>query len=314
VEINCVPLPPKPKSWDEVYAITKNLHDVPIEEIEKGQAIWDYDFTSSDMRHCGRKGCKQVHGHGWIVDLKDGRFVHVGKDCAKNYANADLWQAQVAVYNERVRREAQNTAICNARDRAQTLFYWLDNNEQMRVAATLFSSFSSQARGPLLDDLRKRAEKDDVAVRKEVRLSIEEIERRREMATVIRPDGTTFIPQVPTSEFLSLGRLRGIGCFKYDIGDLARTVEKNASILLTSSHGEMTKQYLDELSRVASAMGNAKRHIERATNDVSLFLQSDNLVLLAKTDAALRQGIVSITVDGDRVVFTRKDHWQKFAA
>ena len=159
METKYVPLPPKPTCWDDVYAITKNLHDVPIEEIEKGQAIWDYHFSSSDMRHCGRKGCPQVHGYGWIVALKDGRFVHVGHDCAEKYANVDLWKTQVAVYNERVRRDAQNTAICNARDRAQTILFWLDNNEQMRAAADLFASFSSGARGPLLDDLRRRAEK-----------------------------------------------------------------------------------------------------------------------------------------------------------
>ena len=93
-----------------------------------------------------------------------------------------------------------------------------------------------------------------------------------------------------------------------------RTVEKNAFALLVGGHGEMTKQDLDESSRIANEMGNAKRHIERVTNDLSLFLQSENLRLLARTNAALRQGIISITVEGDRVVFTRKDHWQKFAA
>lgn len=62
-------LPSKPLSWDDVRSITGWLLDVPIADIEQGQLIHDYDFGSADMRSCGREGCRQVHGHGWIVGL-----------------------------------------------------------------------------------------------------------------------------------------------------------------------------------------------------------------------------------------------------
>src|SRR5690348_8441957 len=121
-------LPPKPQSWDDVFKITGGLHGVPIKEIEAGLLLWEYELSPKDRRHCGREGCKQIHAHGWLVDLNGGRFVHVGKDCANKYANRETWQAKVGDYYERIRRAAQDRAFCEAREQAQSIIHWLDNN------------------------------------------------------------------------------------------------------------------------------------------------------------------------------------------
>lgn len=314
VEANYGPLPPKPTNWADIFMITGELYGVSITDIEQGRVDWEYDFSSSDTRHCGRQGCKQVHGHGWIVALRDGRYVHVGNDCARKYASPDLWQAQVTGYNKRIRKEAQTKAVFQARERAQSILYWLDNNSQLRVATAIYASFVKEANGSLLSDLHKRANKGEPEVRKEVRLSDEDIMRRREALTQIRADGTTYTPHIPSVELITTGMLRGIGCFKQDVAYLARHLERDALYLLRNSHGEMTKHELDAVLNVINELGNTKRKVERAVSDISLFFTEANLKVLLSTDAARSQGVVGIAMQSDQVIFTRRAHWGKRAA
>lgn len=307
-------LPPRFKSWEDVFAVTNGLRDVPIEEIEAGQLVWPYDFTSKDMRPCGRDGCKQVHGYGWVVALRDGRFVHIGNDCAQKYANAVVWQAQMNAHSERVRKEVQERSFAMARDQAQADLHWLDNDSELPLAKKLYASLVAELRGPLLDNLRKRAEKGDAVITKERRLTDEEIRSRRESQTVIREDGTTFTPQISPFEDVPLGRLRGINCFKDGIGELVRDLERSSSLLLQKSHGEMSKEEVKDMTMVAGNAKNIKRKLERSVGDLFSFLVDENLRLLAHSPLANQQGVLSIAVDNDRVVVTRKAHWGSRAA
>ena len=307
-------LPPRPRTWEDVYAITKRLHGVSIKEIEEGRLVWPYEFSSSDMRPCGRGGCQKPHGHGWIVALKDGRYVHIGKDCAKAYANPELWQANLGVYKERVRREAQERALCEAREQAQAVLFWLDNEVELPLARQLFDSLLMELRGPLLDDLRKRAEKGNVDVTREHRLSDAEVNARRHAQTIVKEDGTTFTPHVSPFETTTIGRLRGIGCFRNEIPDLLRYLERDALLLLRNSHGEMSKSDLDEMSRLATDSRNNKRKLERSVSDLFSFLEPANLALFASTQLAKQQGVLDVAVQGGAIEITKKAHWGSRAA
>lgn len=306
--------PPRPLSWADVYAITGELHGVSIRDIEQGDLVWPYDFTSADMRPCGREGCRQIHGHGWIVALKDGRYVHIGNDCARKYANAELWSERLDTYNERVRKEAQDRAYCEAHGRAQSVLYWLDNNDQLPVSKRLFVSVVDGLRGPLLDDLRKRAERGDAEVTKERRLTAAEISDRRQAQTIIRLDGTTYTPSVAPVETVKIGRLRGLGCFSNDICDLLRLLERDAMFLLKRSHGEMSKNELDDMRRISNEIGNAKRRLERAIDDLRLFLDDANMRLLTSTELARSQGVLGIHVEHGQLFVTKRSHWDKRVA
>ena len=307
-------LPPRPQTWEDVFAITNRLHGVAIKEIEEGRLVWPYEFTSTDMRPCGREACKQLHGHGWIVALKDGRFVHIGKDCAKAYANPDLWAAQIGVYNERVKRQAQERALCEAHEHAQSILFWLDNDREVPLARQLYDSIIAELRGPLLEDLRKRAEKGNADVTKERRLSDTEISGRRQAQTIVREDGSTYVPHVSPFETITIGRLRGIGCFRNEISDLLRYLERDALFLLRKSHSEMSKNELNDMSRLASDMRNNKRALEKSISDLFLFLEDKNLQLFANTHLAKEQGVVTVEVQGGILVVTKKAHWGARAA
>ena len=306
--------PPRPRTWDDVYAITNRLHGVSIKDIEEGRLLWPYEFSSSDMRPCGREGCKQLHGHGWIVSLKDSRYVHIGKDCAKTYANPDLWKANIGVYKERVRREAQERALCEARVQAQAILFWLDNEVDLPLARQLFDSLLTGLRGPLLDDLRKRAEKGNIDVTREHRLSGAEVESRRQAQTIVKDDGTTFTPHVPPIEIITIGRLRGIGCFRNEITDLLRYLERDAFLLLRNSHEDMSKSDLDEMSRLAIEARNNKRKLEKSLSDLLLFLEPANLALFASTQLAKQQGVLGFSVQGRTIEVSKKAYWGSRAA
>lgn len=146
---------------------------------------------------------------------------------------------QVGAYNERIRLEAILNAISNARDLAQGFIFWLDNDPNLQYAKEVQASFVNEANGPLLDDLRNRAERNSVDVMKEIKLSSDEIARRRQAQTLIKKDGSTHSPHISPYEFVSIGRLRGVGCFKCDISTLARSIDRNAMALLRKSHGAM---------------------------------------------------------------------------
>lgn len=308
------PIPRRPLSWADIFAITGDLHDVSIQEIELGRVDWEYDFTASNMRHCGRSGCKQVHGHGWVVALRGGRYVHVGNDCARKYANASLWDAKITVYKARVQTEAQAEALILAREKAQSILWWLDNFIELSAAAKLFRSFQRVASGPLIADLKRRAEKGDFEVRHEVRLSAAEVQRRRDGSSFVRPDGSTYTPHVPVTEFIRLGVLRGVGCFQKDVTDLARSLEIDAMFLLRSAHGAMEKQELDRVRSVMNRIGNSQRMVERAISDISMFFTETNLAVLLKSPVARSQGIIGIDVIRGEVVVTRRANWGKAAA
>jgi hypothetical protein len=301
-------------AWSDVFAITGGLSGVPIEEIEQGRLDWEYDFTSADMRPCGRQGCSQMHGHGWIVALRDRRFVHVGNDCARRYANPAMWARQVAAYGERIWRAAQSEALVQARDRAQTFLYWLDNNLQVAAAAALFKSFAIEARGPLLSDLKTRADKGQSEVRREVRLSEHEVSSRREAQTRIRPDGTILVPHIPPTEFRRIGVLRGLGCFKHDVSDLVRGLERDALYLLRNTHGELNKQERALVREAMNDLGRVKRTLERTVSDISAFFAQSNLDLLVATDVARAQGILKISLEPNGIKIARRDHWVRHAA
>lgn len=308
------PIPRRPLSWADVYAITGELHGVSIQEIESGRVDWEYDFTASNMRHCGRSGCKQVHGHGWVVALRGRRYVHVGNDCARKYVNASLWDAKVTVYKARVQSEARAEALILAREKAQSILWWLDNFIELLAAAKLFRSFQRGASGPLMADLQRRAEKRDFEVRHEIRLSADEVQRRRDGSSFVRPDGSTYTPHVPVTEFIRLGVLRGVGCFQKDITDLARSVESDAMFLLRTAHGAMEKQELDRTRSVMNRIGNSQRTLERVVSDISMFFSEANLALLLKCPVSRGQGVVAIEIAAGEVVVTRRPDWGKRAA
>lgn len=308
------PVPPKPTSWADVFAITHDLSGVSIQEIEEGRVDWEYDFTSRDMRHCGREGCKQVHGHGWVVALRGGRYVHVGKDCAQKYANATLWNAKVGLYNERIRREAQAEALILARDKAQAILWWIDTNSELAPAVTLYRSFQREAVGPLLADLQKRAEKGEAEIRHEVRLSPQEVVRRREARTYVRTDGSTSTPHVPTTEFVIVGVLKGVRCFRKDISLQVRALEKNAFLLLRSACNLMEKRELDLVRDVMNSLTNEKREIERAVADIWQFFSKKNLRTYLNSPLCRKQGVTDIAVIDGEVVVTRRVGWASRAA
>lgn len=282
------------------------MRDVSIEEIEQGRADWEYHFKSSDMRPCGRQGCKQEHGHGWVIALRDGRYVHIGNDCATKYADPELWKAQTTAYNDRVRAEAQAEALARARDKAQRILWWLDNNQALGDAAKLYCSFQREAYGPLLTDLQERAKKGDSEVRHEVRLSSTEIQRRRDASTQVRSDGTTFTPQVSATEFIRTGALRGVGCFKQHIVGLTRSLEKDSMHLLRSSHGAMTKRELDLAREVMNRIGITQRRVERVASDISLFFSDSNLKMLLSTPVAMKLGLEQVSVESGEVVLLHR--------
>lgn len=310
------PIPPRPKCWDELFAITRGLKGVPIEEIVRGRVDWQYQFDAKDMRPCGRQGCEQKHAHGWLVALPGLRFVHIGHDCAQKYALADasLWSSNVNSYRERVRAEARTAALIDARDKAQRKQYWLDNTPRIEVAIALHESFVRQARGPLLDEIQRRAERGLSMIERDRRLSEDEQQLRRTMLSGARVEGEPG-PYVAAAEKVIVGNIEGLGCFRPQGSprELKSQLQRLVNTLLAWSPAEDDRAAQRSLVRATSELGPLSNRLNSSLVAVDRFFGEPNLKTLLLLDVVRSQGITSIEFEESAVVIKRLPHWQRAA-
>lgn len=309
------PVPLRPKSWEDIFAITKGLRGIPIEEIERGRVDWEYHFDAKDMRPCGRKGCEQRHAHGWLVALSGQRFVNIGNDCALKYAHAGLWSSSVSTYRERIGAEARTAALLKVRDEAQRKQYWLDNTPEIDDAIALYDSFVRQARGSLLDEIEKRAERGLTLIERDKRLSDQELQLRREMLSGSRTEGGPG-PYVSAVEKVAVGALEGLECFRPQGSprELEAQLQRLVSTLLTWSPAADDRDAQRSLVRATRDLAPLSNRLNSSLVAVVKFFSESNLQSLMLLNVTRSQGIVSIRRNGvDSVIITRRAHWQRAA-
>lgn len=309
------PVPPRPKSWEDVFMITKELRGIPIEEIERGRVDWEYHFDSKDMRRCGRKGCEKKHAHGWIVALSGQRFVHIGNDCAMKYAHAGLWSSRVNTYRERVNAEARTAALLKVRDDAQRKQYWLDNTPEIDAAIALHESFVREARGSLLNEIERRAERGQADIERDKRLSEDELQLRRAMLSGARVEGEPG-PYVAAVEKIVVGTIEGLECFRPQGGprELEAQLQRLVTTLLTWSPAEDDRDAQRSLVRATRDLAPLSNRLNSSLVAIRKFFSESNLKTLMLLDVIRSQGITSIKLDGDAgVTITRHPHWQRAA-
>lgn len=309
------PVPPRPKCWEDVFAITGELKGVPIEEIERGRVDWEYTFSVKDMRPCGRKGCEQKHGHGWLVALSGGRFVHVGNDCALKYAHAGLWASNVSTYRDRVSAEARTTALIKVRDDAQRKQCWLDNTPEIAPAIALYDSFVRQIGGPFLSEIERRAERGQSTIEKDKRLSDDELQLRRAMLSGGRVEGQPG-PYVVAIEKVAVGEIAGLDCFRPHASprELHTKLQQLVTTLLKWSPSEDDRDAQRSLVRATRDFAPLSNRLNSSLVAVSKFFTEANFNTLMNLDVARSQGITSIHLDGSGgVQVTRRSHWQRAA-
>lgn len=309
------PIPLRPKSWDDVFTITKELRGVPIEQIERGRIDWEYNFDSKDMRPCGRKGCEKKHAHGWLVALSGQRFVHIGNDCALKYAQAGLWTSNVSTYRDRVNAEARTAALLEARNTAQLKQYWLDNTPEIDAAIALHDSFVQQARGPLLNELVKRAERGLFAIERDRRLGEDELQMRRAMLSGTRGEDEPG-PYVAVIEKTTVGHLEGLECFRPQGGprELKSQLQRLVTTLLTWAPAEDDRDAQRSLVHATRDLAPLSNRLNTSLIAISRFFSGSNLKTLMLLDVTRSQGITSIEYERRTgVVITRRPHWQRAA-
>lgn len=309
------PVPPRPKGWDDLFEITHGLHGIPIEEIERGRVDYEYTFSSNDLRPCGRLGCEQKHCHGWLVALAGGRFVNIGNDCALKYAQAGLWSSSIRNYREQEASRARAVALVEVREQAQGKQYWLDNSPEVDRAIALLQSFSVQARGGLLKELERRAERGHVDIESERRLTDDEVQLRRAMLAGRRTEDEP-MPYLPTVERVVVGRIEGLECVKGNGNperlrmDLQRLVET----LLKWSPAQKDRSAQRALLQATRDLAPLSNRLNSSIVAAGRFFTESNLETLMRLEIIRSQGIQSIKLDGvGGVIISRLPHWRQAA-
>ncbi|WP_440976319.1 hypothetical protein [Pseudoxanthomonas winnipegensis] len=309
------PVPPRPRGWDEVFGITGHLRDVPIDQIERGRVDWEYSFDSKDMRPCGRKGCEQKHAHGWVVALSGRRFVNIGNDCARQYAQAGLWSSKINTYRERVSAEARIAALLDVRDEAQRKQYWLDNTPEIKHAINLYESFVQQVGRSFLNEIERRAERGHRIIERDKRLSEQDLQLRRAMLSGSRAESEPG-PYVAAIEKVTVGELVGLECFRSSGSprELHSRLQRLVTTLLKWSPAEGDRDAQRSLVRAKRDLGPLSNQLNSCLVAVKNFFSDPNLKSLMLLEVTRSQGITSIALDENgAIVVTRRPHWHRAA-
>ncbi|MFL9582233.1 hypothetical protein [Stenotrophomonas sp. AB1(2024)] len=309
--------PPRPKNWNELYAITEGLRDIPIEEIVQGHPIHEYEFDSKDMRPCGRKKCERLHAHGWIVGLVGGRYINIGQDCAARYTNGgpDIWGAKVSAYRVREAERIRKEAFVQVRLEAQAKQYWLDNTPEIAQAIAVHKSFCDEAKGPLLTAIERMAEKGKPAIECDFMLSADERAMRLAALQAGRAPGEP-APYVPHAETRVIATLSGLECFRLGGGPeaLRNQLQQLVATLLTWQPKDDDQHATRSMQRATRDLAPLCNRLNTSLVAVKRFFSDANMKNLMMLPVVRPQGIISIERSGGGGVrISRRAHWGKAA-
>ncbi|WP_123648884.1 hypothetical protein [Lysobacter enzymogenes] len=314
-DIDFLHIPPKPRNWGELFAITGGLQGTPIEEIVLGHPIHEYEFDSKDMRPCGRKNCERLHAHGWLVALTNGRFVHIGQDCASKYtAGAHVWNQKVSAYRGREEARIRKQAFVQIRLEAQEKQYWLDNTPAIDLAIALHRSFCDQANGPLLHEVEQRAERGRSVIEREFRLTEVERELRRAALEAGRTsdEPRAYVAQVETRTVASL---IGLECFhpKNTPFVLKQELQQLVTTLLSWQPADDDRDAIRSMQRAKRDLAPLSNRLNTSLIAVEKFFTEANFKSLMNLTVVRAQGIISIERSGTIVRISRRAHWGRVA-
>jgi len=314
-DIDFLHIPPRPKNWEELFAITGGLHDIPMEEIVLGHPIHEYEFDSKDMRPCGRKKCERPHAHGWLVALTRGRFVHIGQDCAAKYAaGATIWNQKVSAYRGREESRIRKLAFVQVRLEAQEKQYWLDNTPAIDLAIALYRSFCDQAQGPLLREIERRAERGQSVIEREVTLTEAQRELRRAALEAGRTsdEPRAYVAEVETK---TVAYINGLECFhpKNSPPILKRELQQLVTTLLSWAPAEDDRDAIRSMQRAMRELAPLGNRLNTSLIAMERFFSDSNLKSLMLLPVVRAQGIVSVVRAGTTVTISRRAHWGRAA-
>lgn len=96
--------------WEDVTSRPKFVANVDADAAQLKHIMGNYEFDAPVL--CGLAGCRQPHGKGYLVQLKDGRETNLGKDCGKKYFG-DVFRFAKRRYDS-ARRDQENRLSLSA--------------------------------------------------------------------------------------------------------------------------------------------------------------------------------------------------------
>lgn len=305
------PKPPEPKNWAELFAITKGLRGIPMAEIEQGRPDWHYQFGSKDMRKCGRLHCEKRHGDGWLIALRDRRFVHVGHVCARSAAHdVAAWDRKLNAHEEDRKAAARRKAAIEAVD-AAAVAYAFAGSDEVRSARSLHSQFCTQAKGSLLDALHERGRTGRSEVEKDRRLD----DREMEVERLRRSRGFDDTRPVHVARTVQdrVGTLVGIEAFApgKDVESRADNLLRLASRLRNVNAEALTDKQVKELHQATRELSPLKSSLTAAIAATRRFYTATNLRTVMLLEETRRSGIIDIVLgEASTIHVRRREGWR----
>lgn len=300
------PKPAQPKSWSELFEITKGLRAVPMAEIERGRADWHYQFGNKDMRKCGRLHCEQKHGDGWLIALPGKRFVHVGHICARSAAqDVAAWDRKLSAHEDERKANARLKAAEEA-IAAAAVAHAFAESEVVKSIRAMHTDFCNQARGSLLVALQERGRIGRADIERDRRLTDNEIDVER-MRLSRGFDDTRHI-QVNRLVRERIGSLVGIEAFApgKDVESCADQLLRLAARLRRVNAAVLTNQQVKHLHQDTRELGPLRASLTAAIAATQRFYTTDNLRNLMMLEETRRGGIVEIKMTDQYSVLVRR--------
>jgi hypothetical protein len=105
-------------SWEDVATRPGFVQDVDPAAVALDAIIGNYQ--EAEPVRCGLSTCRQPHGRGYLVTLRDGRLTNIGKDCGRNYFGVDF-ETMRGTFDRDLLRQERREIIVAAQHRAEAL-------------------------------------------------------------------------------------------------------------------------------------------------------------------------------------------------
>lgn len=239
------------------------LRDVDAKVNPPIRILGGYHFPTERHLACGLSGCRHMHGHGFLVLLKDGHETHIGRFCGRTHVGA-IWEELEHEFKATEKAQAQMDVIADVLAK---------KDETLKTAKALL-------------ELVRPAEDDVAAIRSQLsRDSAVE----RAFTTVSKLGGQLTYHRFPTERERdlnpgirtieeSIGRMDGLAAASsLGIGGiLENRVIAHLEGLDTKAMLKFKGKELDRYTRFISDMSNTLRRAQHFLNDAAKFIRPQN--------------------------------------
>lgn len=281
-------------TWDALYDLPDFVKTVPKEAVTVGSIYGRYEMASREKKPCAISACRTRHFIGRIVRLASGQLTNIGSRCGKKYFPFD-WDRIDKVFRERQALEDRSAALVDLRAKVERAAGELNyRHKKFEWFKRAMDTWMSQVPPQVVDEIYKRAERNEPDITRTRKLSDDEFERAQ-----LTGQKTRIVEEV-------LGSFRGLRVFRPGFNPklLVHRLE-NIFSKVRGLKGPDDPAYRIVV-KIAQEIPALMEHAAIGLADAEQFFASANLARLVHCKWARETRLIGVSIDDDGTVRATK--------